>query len=103
MVDNFPLRFLLAGFGGWVNRRPAQAIEYLDEENRVLKQQLGNQLLRLTDDQRRRLAAKAKPLGRRLLDKVATIVPPDTILRWHRKLIAAQFSDTAGLTIPRPC
>ena len=54
----------------------------------MLKEQLGNKRLRLTDDQRRRLAAKGKPLGRRLLDKVATIVTPDTILRWHRKLIA---------------
>jgi hypothetical protein len=34
MVDNFPLRFLLAAFGGWVNRHQAQAIEYLVEENR---------------------------------------------------------------------
>ena len=41
MADDFPLRLLLATFAGWVNRHQAQAIEYLVEENRVLKQQLG--------------------------------------------------------------
>ncbi len=58
MPDTFPLRFLLATFAGWVNRHQAQAIDYLVEENRVLKEQLGGKRLRLTDDQRRRLAAR---------------------------------------------
>ncbi len=88
----FPLQFLLAIFAGRVNRHQAQAIEYLIEENRVLKEQLGGKRLRLTDDQRRRLAAKGKILGRRLLAQVATIVNPDTILRWHRKLIAQKWT-----------
>jgi len=79
-----PLQLLLATFAGWVNRHQAQAIDYLVEENRVLKEQLGGKRLRLTDDQRRRLAAKGKILGRRLLFQVATIVTPDTILRRHR-------------------
>jgi hypothetical protein len=48
--------------------------------------------LRLTDDQRRRLAAKGKRSGRRLLMQVATIVTPDTILRWRRNLIAAKWT-----------
>ncbi len=55
------------------------------EENRVLKGQLGKKRLLLTDDQRRRLAARGKILGRRLLAKVTTIVTPDTILRWHHR------------------
>lgn len=46
--------------------------------------------MRLTDDQRRRLAAKGMALGRRLLSRVATIATLDTILRWHRRLIAAK-------------
>jgi hypothetical protein len=44
--------------------------------------------LRLTDDQRRRLAAKGQRLGRRVLRQIETIVTPDTILRWHRHLMA---------------
>jgi hypothetical protein len=58
---------------GWVNRRQQQVIDYLLEENRVLREQLGGRRLRFTDDQRRRLAAKGKLLGRRLLGKFAGI------------------------------
>lgn len=86
------LKLLLATFAGWVNRHQAKAIDYLVEENRVLREQLGERRLRLDDDQRRRLAAKGVALGRRLLAEVATIVTPDTILRWHRQLIAAEHT-----------
>ena len=92
MPDLFPLQFLLATFSGWVNRHQAQVIEYLAEENRVLKEQLGDKRLRLTDSQRRRLAAKGKALGRRVLARIATIVTPDTILRWHHRLIGAKWT-----------
>jgi putative transposase len=67
-------------------------LEYLIEENRVLKEQLKGRALRLTDDQRRRLAAKGKRIGRRLLMQIATIVTPDTILRWHHRLIAIKWT-----------
>ena len=95
------LQLFLATFAGWVNREQAQAIEYLVEENRVLKEQLRGRRLRLTDDQRRRLAAKGKLLGRRLLANIATIVTPDTILRWHRRLIAAKWT-YASKRVGRP-
>ena len=96
------LQFLLATFAGWVNRQQQQVIDYLIEENRVLKEQLGDKRPRLTDDQRRRLAVKGKPLGRRLLDKIATIVTPDTILRWHRKLIAEHHTYPHKKRVGRP-
>ncbi len=93
MVSNFlPLQLLLATFAGWLNRHQAQVIEYLALENRVLKEQLGDRRLRLTDVQRCRLAAKGKVRGRQLLASVVTIVTPDTILRWHRRLIAAKWT-----------
>ena len=92
MRDTFVLRLLLATFAGFVGREQARAIAYLIEENRVLREQLGARRLRLNDDQRRRLAAKGKAIGRRLLGQVAGIVTPDTILRWHRQLIAAKHT-----------
>src|SRR2546425_12817740 len=70
----------------WVNRHQQQVIEYRVDENRILKERC----VRLTDDQRRRLAAQGQRLGRRVLRQVATIVTPDTILRWHRRLIAGE-------------
>jgi putative transposase len=101
-LDTFPLQLLLATFSGWVNRQQAQAIDYLREENRVLKEQLKGKRLRLTDEQRRRLAAKGKALGRKLLGRVGTIVTPDTILRWHRQLIAAKWIYPAKNRVGRP-
>jgi putative transposase len=91
-ADVYPLQLLLVTLAGWVNRHQQHVIEYLVEENRVLKEQLKGRRLRLTDDQRRRLAAKGRRLGRRFLRQVATIVTPDTILRWHRQLIARKWT-----------
>ena len=93
-ADLYPLQVLLVTLAGWVNRHQQHVIEYLMEENRVLKGQLKGRRLRLTDDQRRRLAAKGRRLGRRVLRQVATIVTPDTILRWHRQLIARKWTFT---------
>ena len=65
------------------------------EENRVLREQLGTRRLRFTDDQRRRLATKAKFVCRRLLNDIANIVTPDTLLAWQRNLIAEQYDGSA--------
>ena len=65
--------------------------------NGTLVEQLGNRRLRLTDAQRRRLAVRGKVLGRKALRGVAGIVTPDTILRWHRRLIAKKYDGSAHL------
>jgi len=77
---------------GWVNRHQQRVIDYLLEENRVLRQLHKGKRLRLADSQRHRLARTGKILGRKLLFKFATIVTPDTILAWHRKLIAQKWT-----------
>ena len=87
-------QFLALTFAGWVNRSQQDAIKYLKEENRVLREQLGARRLRFTDDQRRRLAAKARALCRDNLEEIADLVTPDTLLRWYRKLIAAKYDGT---------
>jgi transposase InsO family protein len=87
-----PLHLLVGALAGWLHGEQHKVIEYLREENRVLKVQLQSQRLRLTDDDRRRLAARGAALGRRVLAQVATIVTPDTILRWHRQLIARKWT-----------
>jgi putative transposase len=92
MTAIYPLQILLTSLAGWMNQRQGEVLEYLIEENRVLREQLKGRKLRLTNDQRCRLAAKGKPLGRRLLMQVANIVTPDTILRWHRRLISAKWN-----------
>src|SRR5262245_33878836 len=85
-----------------MNQQQQQAIDYLREENRVLREQLGGRRLRFTDDQRRRLAAKAKGLGRRAQSQLATIVTPETLLAWQRKLIAWKYDGSARRGPGRP-
>src|SRR5437899_13079107 len=85
------LHVLIAMVAGWLQRHQQQVITYLIEENRVLKAQLGGRRLHLTDTERRRLAALAHPLGRKRLKEVATLVTPDTLLRWYKRLIARKF------------
>ena len=75
----------------WVNRQQQTVIDYLRTENQVLREKLGKKRILLNDDQRRRLAVKGKFLGRKMLQEIGTIFTPDTILRWHRRLIAKKF------------
>jgi putative transposase len=76
---------------GWINRQEQDVIKYLRAENRVFREKLGKKRILLNDDQRRRLAVKGKILGRKMLEQMATIVTPDTILRWHRELVATKW------------
>ena len=87
-----PFHLLVVALAGWINRNQQAVIDYLIEENRVLKDQLEGRRLRFTDEQRIRLAVKAKAVGRRLLKEIETIVTPDTLLAWHRKLIKKKWT-----------
>jgi putative transposase len=82
---------LLAALVGWLDQRQQDAMAYLIEENRILRGHLRGRV-RLTDEERRRLAVRGHRLGRRRLRDVATIATPDTILRWHRQLIARKWT-----------
>src|SRR5215831_19410351 len=85
-----------------MNGRQLLLIDYLREENRVLREQLGEKRLRFTDDQRRRLAAKAKGLGRKVLVELGAIVTPETLLAWHRRLIAEKYDGSKNRGPGRP-
>ena len=101
-MKNLIFQLCVSAVAGWVNRGQQQVIEYLLEENRVLREQLGGRRLRLTDTQRRRLAVRARALGRRALMGVACIVTPDTLLRWYRSLIAKKYDGSCRRGPGRP-
>ncbi|MCB9854677.1 MAG: transposase [Phycisphaerales bacterium] len=98
-----PWQLLLVTLAGWINRQQNDVIAYIQEENRILKCKLKGKRIRFTDDERRRLAVKGKVLGRKALRQFASIVTPDTILAWHRKLIAQKwdYSSKRGPGRPR--
>src|SRR5215470_11282224 len=97
-----PLPLLLMMFSGSVNRRQV-VIEYLKEENRILKGRLGGKRIQFTDAERRRLARKAYALGHQVLNELETVVTPDTLMRWYGKLIARKwdYSHQRGPGRPR--
>lgn len=97
-----PLTFLLALLASWVNRQQLAVIEYLQEENRILREKLGTKRILLNDDQRRRLAVKGKILGRKVLAEIGCIVQPETILAWHRRLVAQKYDGSRHRGPGRP-
>src|SRR2546428_6861245 len=94
------LHILITMIAGWIQRHQQRVIAYLHEENRILKAQLSGRRLRLTDTERRRLAALAHPLVRKRLKDVSTLATPDTLLRWYQRLIAQKLD---GSKHRRPC
>jgi len=92
VIDLAALQIVLGALSGWLDRRERETLAYLIEENRLLRRQLSGRRLRLTDDDRRRLAARAYRVGRAALRQIATIATPDTLLRWHRQLIARKWT-----------
>jgi len=102
VVDVTPVRFLLVAVAGWLSSRQEEAVAKLVEEKRTLQAQLGGRGRFVTDDQRRRLAVLGCRLGGARLRAVATVVTPDTILRWHRQLLARKWTAGGRTTRPRP-
>jgi transposase InsO family protein len=96
------LQFLLMVFAGWLHRQQAAVIEYLTAENRLLRERLGGRRIIFTDAERRNLAEKARTVGRKALREVGTIVTPETLLRWHRELVARKWTFTERRTPGRP-
>jgi hypothetical protein len=70
---------LLRRCSDWLEREQRDVIEFLREENRVLKRQLRGRRLQLCDDERRRLAVLGERLGRRVLAEVTSLVTPETM------------------------
>jgi hypothetical protein len=101
-VNALLLQFVVWTLAGWIQRGQQSRIDYLVEENRVLREQMGKRRVRLTDDQRRRLAMRAKALGRAALRDVAGMVTPDTLLRWYRNLVARKYDGSQSRTTGRP-
>ena len=101
-MNALPLQFLMLIIAGWVNRQQREVIEYLQKENRALREQLDGKRLRFTDQQRRRLAVKAKAVRRKGLCEIDTVVTPATLLRWHRQLIARKYDDSETRRPGRP-
>lgn len=94
-----PWQLLSVIVAGMLNEQQQQIIEYLKEENRILRAQIGNRRLRLSDNDRRRLAAKGKVLGRRLLGEICCIVTrddPPMAPKTHCSQVRRQRQSEAG-------
>jgi len=101
-MNTLPLQFLILTVAGWANRRQQDVIEYLLEENRILREHVGDRRLRFTDAQRRRLATKGRKLSRKTLAGMDPIVTPDTLLRWYRNLVARKYDGSRARKAGRP-
>lgn len=98
----YPWKLLSVIVAGIINDQQQRVIDYLKEENQILREQLGSKRIRLTNDQRRRLAVLGKALGHKVLSEICSIVNPDTIMRWHRKLIASKYDGSKARKPGRP-
>jgi len=99
-----PWQLFFLILSGWVNRQQQEIIEFQNAQIQALMDKMGRKRIILTDDQRRVLAVKGKVLGRKTMMELTTIVTPDTILRWHRRLIAKKwdYSSSRGNAPGRP-
>src|SRR5215813_8395912 len=90
---------LLACITGSVEEQLLLRNEYVVEENRILRKQIAGRV-QLTDAERTTLAELGMKLGKQALEEVASIVKPDTILAWHRKLVAQKFDGSRKRQAP---
>ena len=86
-----PLASVIFLLAGWISPQRLIVIEYLKPENRILRGRLKGRSLRFSDKERALLARKAFGIPRKVLVELSTIVTPDTLLCWHRQLIARKF------------
>src|SRR5712691_6321247 len=92
-------KHLLAYITGTVDQELLLRNEYLVTENRMLRHQIKGRI-RLSDGDRKTLAEIGQRLGKQALQEVATIVKPDTILGWHRMLVAQKFDGSQQRKAP---
>ena len=93
---------MLISLAGWMNQQQQFAIDYLRQENRVLRDQLGPSA---TSAERRSApptCRQGQRLGRRILEEVAGLVTPDTLMAWHRRLIAQKYDGSGSRGPGRP-
>jgi putative transposase len=90
---------LLAYITGTVDQELLLRNEYLVAENRILRNQITGRV-QLTDSERKPLAEIGHKLGKQALQEVAKIVKPDTILGWHRQLVAQKFDGSQQRKAP---
>src|SRR5438876_1800499 len=90
---------LLAYITGTVDQELLLRNEYLVTENRILRDQLKGRV-RLSDGERKALAEIGQKLGQKALQEVAKLVKADTILAWHRKLVAQTFDGSTQRKAP---
>ncbi|MEM7234735.1 MAG: IS3 family transposase [Planctomycetota bacterium] len=97
-----PLSLLITAMAARLNEHQAKTIDFLIEEIEVYQEIVGTGRLPLTDDQRRRLAIKGKAVGRKRLKDLPTIMKPDTILGWFRRMVARKHDHSAKRGPGRP-
>ncbi len=90
---------VLPYISGLIDQELLLQVEYLAAENRILRAQLPNRL-RLTRDERSTLGEIGKRLGRKALEKVASVARPETVLGWFRKLVAQKFDGSKQRLYP---
>jgi hypothetical protein len=99
-VSTALLQFVRMLVAGWLPRQQAAIMDYLKADNRMLRERLGGRRIIFTHAERRQLAEKARAPGRKGLHGLDTIVTPETLLRWHRELVARKWR--APRPLPKP-